>query len=204
MSLIEKVKPYFDQVNSRRHNRSSTGNNYDPDKDGVLREAIIAVMDDEHIDLSKVDDHFSVTEGCRIAVMNLLVEDPGFNDGKATKDVIAAIKKELQMWAEVPVSKLDWFSAHILNLRKLGANETEVVLTVCKDGGAQQIRQVVPFSIEVVENSWEIQAKNWESVAGKESETDEVYKDERDLVFVDPDGYKELGRLRWKLEFRWL
>lgn len=201
MSLDRAVQPYVDQVKGSTHNRSSVGEKFDPEKDDVLRAAINAVVahTDTHVDEQARGlirgIHSGVIEGCRVAAINCLAD----NEEAGVGDVILAIRKELQKWANAPVSKLDWKADHILDLRRLGAHETEIVLTVRKSAGTQQIRQVVHFSIEVVQHSWTKQSNNWEAVAGTRFEDDSVFKEERTLTFLDPANGARLGSLLWSL-----
>ena len=137
-----------------------------------------------------------MTEGCRAAAMDKLAS----HEQTGVGDVIKAVRDELQMWAEVQVTNLDWEADHFLDLRRLGANETEIVLTVRKRGGTQQVRQVVPFSVEVVKHSWSEQQNNWNPVEGTKAQDDAEFREDRDFVFVDSgNADQELGRLRWKL-----
>ena len=197
MPLSEAVKPYVSQVKDGNHNRSSVGDNFDPDKDEIFHTAVDAVAEDAGVQgLLKREGPTGVTEGCRATAMDLLAVDTRVD----VDDVITAMREELRMWAEVPVNTLDWEADHILDLRRLGTNETEIVLTVRKKGGTQQVRQVVPFSVAVVEHSWQEQQNNRKPVEGTKDQSDEEFREDRDLVFVDSgDAGQELGTLRWKL-----
>ena len=197
MSLDKAVEPYVDQVKDGNHNQSSVGDNFDPDKDEIFHTAVDAVAEDAGVQgLLKREGPTGVTEGCRATAMDLLAVDTRVD----VDDVITAMREELRMWAEVPVTTLDWKADHFLDLRRLGANETEIVLTVRKRGGTQQVCQVVPFSVAVVEHSWNEQQSNWKPVEGTENQSDEEFREDRDLVFVDSgNAGQELGRLRWKL-----
>ncbi|MBT3835044.1 hypothetical protein HOF56_02230 [Candidatus Peribacteria bacterium] len=199
MSVETSVQAYLDQVESGEYNRSSVGEKYAHENDSSFREVIKDVATDEDLFDPFEKNKAHIIEGCRAEILDRILEIE-LSEGELTvSDVIQIIRDELQMWEAAPVHDLEWKVDHMLNLRELSEDETEMVITVRKSFGTQQIGKKFPFSVDAIRCSWRAQANNWSPVPGMERKTDDVYTDERDLLVRCPNSGEALGIIRWKL-----
>jgi hypothetical protein len=138
----------------------------------------------------------SAVEGCRAAVAKRVEE---LTEPREQREITPAmtlelVRGELQKWVRAKeVKHLEWQGVdHLLSLRSIGPKLTEVVLTVNKKAGMQQIVAEVPMGISQIEHAWNgVNQQAFKPILGKKDEGEDLFYDERELFIP---GY---GKLLW-------